>query len=188
MLEEKYKKEVIPEMKKMFEYDNSMAVPKIEKVVVNTGVGRLLQNTDPSRREAVIKDILENLTMICAQKPVVTESKKAIAGFKVRKGSTSGIKITLRGKRMYDFLDRLIHLSLPRTRDFQGININAIDKGGNLTIGIKEHIIFPEIQPEKIKNNIGMEINIVTNSKNKEEAAHLFKLLGFPLREDKKEE
>lgn len=181
MLKEKYYKEVIPKMKEKFNYKNDLAVPKIEKVVVNTGIGKILNNTDPSQREKVIEEIASDLAQITGQKPILTKSKKAISAFKIRKGTIIGEKVTLRRQRMYDFLDRLVNIVIPRMRDFQGISESSIDKDGNLTIGIREHIIFPEIQPEKTKRIFGLEITVVTNAKTREEAIELFYLLGFPL-------
>jgi large subunit ribosomal protein L5 len=182
MLKEKYEKEVIPEMKKKFGYKNSLAVPKIEKANINVGIGKILNSADPSNREAVIKNISSEIALICSQKPLLTKSKKAIAGFKIRKGSSSGLKVTLRKKRMYDFLDRLINIAIPRMRDFQGIKNSSIDKNGNLTIGVKEHIIFPEIQPEKSKGIFGLEITVVSNAQKRKETVELFRLLGFPIK------
>ncbi len=181
-LQEKYKKEVIPEMKEKFGYKSVMAVPKITKVVVNVGVGKVLESVDPSKRENLLESISSDLALICGQKPIITKAKKAISGFKIRKGSSVGLKVTLRRKRMYDFLERLLNFALPRSRDFQGISQDCIDKGGNLTIGIKEHIVFPEIKPEKAKIIFGLEITIVTDAKSREEAIELYKLLGFPLK------
>jgi large subunit ribosomal protein L5 len=181
MLKEDYQKKVIPEMKKEFGYKNDLAVPRIEKVVINTGIGRILLNTDPSQREKTIEEISSDLALITGQKPLVTKSKKSISAFKLRKGMPVGLKVTLRRSRMFDFLDRLINIVIPRMRDFQGISRKSIDKNGNLTLGIKEHIIFPEIQPEKSKRIFGLEITIVTSAKTKEEAIRLFELIGFPL-------
>ena len=163
-------------MKERFGYKNNLAVPKILKVVVNTGTGKALKN------EKMQEAIAKNLAIITGQKPIFTLAKKAVSGFKTRKGMIIGLKVTLRGKRMYDFLDRLIKAALPRIRDFRGIPEKSIDKEGNLTIGIKEHIIFPEIAQEEIKIFFGLEITIVTNAKKREEAVELFKLLGFPIK------
>lgn len=185
MLREKYQKEVIPAMKKIFGYKNDLEVPKIEKVVVNTGIGRVLSNTDPSQREKVIEEIAQDLAQITGQKPIVTLSKKSISAFKLRKGVPIGEKVTLRGKRMFDFLERLINIVIPRMRDFQGIPEDSFDKNGNLTIGIKEHIIFPEIHPEKSKRIFGLEITVVTTAFKKEEAIQLLKLMGFPIASQK---
>jgi len=181
-LKEKYIKEVVPGMMKKFGYRNAMAVPKIEKVVVNFGIGKILESIDPAKRKSMTESLLSDFSLICGQKPVLTKAKKSIAGFKIRKGSIVGIKVSLRKNRMYDFLERLINLSLPRLRDFQGISLRAIDKGNNLTIGIKEHIVFPEIQPEKAKVVFGLEITVASNAKKREEAIELFKLTGFPIR------
>ncbi len=181
-LKEKYHSEIIGKMKEKFGYKNFLSVPKINMVVVNIGFGKLLQSVEPSQKENLMKEILNELEMICGQKLVLTKSKKSIASFKIRKGSVVGAKAVLRGDKMYQFLDRFINLALPRTRDFQGINASAVDNGGNLNIGIKEHIIFPEIKPEKTKKIFGFEITVVTNSKTKEEALELFKLMGFPFK------
>lgn len=181
MLEEKRKKEVIPEMKKIFNYKNDLAVPQIEKVVINLGIGKILSSNDPANRDKIIENISSEVALISGQKPILTKSKKAVAGFKIRKNSPVGLKVTLRKKRMYDFLDRLINIVIPRMRDFQGIKEKSIDRNGNLTIGIREHIIFPEIQPEKAKNIFGLEVTIITNAKTRKEAIELFRLLGFPL-------
>jgi large subunit ribosomal protein L5 len=178
MLREKYIKEVIPEMKKRFGYRNDLAVPKIEKVVVNIGIGSIIASKDEKTQELVIKD----LTLITGQKPLITLAKKAISAFKTREGMPVGLKVTLHGKRMYDFLSRLINIVLPRTRDFRGLNPKSIDKDGNLTIGIKEHIIFPEISQEDIKRIFGMEITVVIHEKDKERALEFYKLMGFPIK------
>ena len=175
-LKEKYAKEVIPKMKERFGYNNDLAVPKIIKVVVNTGIGKFLK--DEKMQEIVAKD----LAMITGQRPVFTLAKGAVSGFKIRKGMKVGLKVTLRRRRMYDFLDRLIGAALPRIRDFRGIPEKSIDEKGNLTIGIKEHIVFPEIAHEEVKLIFGLEVTVVTNSKKREEAVELFRLLGFPIK------
>ena len=181
-LSEKYAKEVIPEMMKKFGYKNTMAVPKIKKVVVNTGFGRLISGKTSEEQKKIYSAILEDLSLITGQKPVLKKSKKSISGFKTREGLPIGAAIILRGKMMDDFLQRLIHLVLPRSRDFQGIDPNSFDNDGNLTIGVKEHIVFLEVSPEKSKNIFGLEITIVTNAKTKEEGIKLLKLLGFPIK------
>jgi len=181
-IKEKYKKEVIPKMKEKFGYKNDFAVPKIEKAVVNVGIGKVLNSIDPSKKKELKKGIFSDISLICGQSPVLTRAIKAIAGFKVRQGSTVGVKATLRRSKMNDFLDRLINVVLPRMRDFQGVPKTSIDDGGNLTVGIKEHIVFPEIQPEKVKKNFSLQVTVVTNAKKKEEAIELFKLLGFPIK------
>lgn len=179
MLQEKYKKEVIPIMKEKFAYKNNLAVPRITKAIVNIGIGSSALK-DVKVQETISKD----LGLITGQKPVPTLAKKAISGFKTRKGMVVGLKTTLRGKRMFDFLSRLINIALPRTRDFRGLLPKSIDEGGNLTIGIKEHIIFPEISQEDIRKIFGLEITVVSNAKKREEALELFKLLGFPIQEN----
>jgi large subunit ribosomal protein L5 len=178
MMEEKYKKEVIPAMKQKFGYKNNMAVPRVEKVSINVGIGSIIASKDEKVQESVIQDI----TLITGQKPLITLAKKAISAFKTREGMPVGLKVTLRGKRMYDFLARLINVVLPRTRDFRGLNSQSIDEDGNLTIGIKEHIIFPEISQEDIRRIFGMEITVVTHAKDKERALALYKLMGFPIK------
>ena len=182
---EKYKIEVIPAMKKKFGYRNIMAVPKIEKVVVNTGFGKLLTGKTPAEKKKIYEDILKDLSFICAQFPMLTKAKRPISGFKTRKGMPVGAKVTLRGRRMYDFLERLIYIALPRTRDFQGIDLKSVDKAGNLTIAIKEHIAFPEIAPENIKIPFGFEITVVTTAKTRKEGLELLRLLGFPIKKEK---
>ena len=151
-LKEKYNKEVIPEMKKKFGLDNVFQVPKIKKVVINAGIGKFLKDSNQ------VKDVVETMRVITGQKPLMTKARLSIAGFKLREGQEVGMKITLRGRRMWDFLDRLISASIPRVRDFQGIKLSAVDADGNLNIGIKEHMIFPEISPENVKNTVGFQV------------------------------
>lgn len=175
---EKYIKDVVPAMKKKFGHGNNMAVPLISKVVVNIGVGKIYKEADK------MNEVFEALTVITGQKPIKTQAKKAIAGFKVREKQEVGMKVTLRGKRMWNFVDRMINAAFPRTRDFQGIDKSrAVDGAGNLNIGIKEHVIFPEIHPEKVKNIFSFQITIVTTAKNKEEGVELLTLMGFPLKD-----
>lgn len=177
-LREKYIKEVIPKMKEVFGYKNDLAVPKIQKAVVNVGIGS--SSKDDQGQQLVVKD----LALITGQKPTPTLAKKAISAFKVRKGMVVGLKVTLRGKRMFDFLSRLINIVLPRTRDFRGLSPKAADRSGNLTIGIKEHIIFPEIADEDIKRIFGLEVTVVSDAKTREEALELLKLIGFPIKQE----
>ncbi|MEA3452876.1 MAG: 50S ribosomal protein L5 [Patescibacteria group bacterium] len=183
-LKEKYNKEAMPAMREKFGYKSNMAVPSIKKVVVNTGFGRLISGKSGKDSEKIYSEILDALVLIVGQKPVLTNSKKSIAGFKLRDGIPVGAKITLRGQKMYDLLERLIFIVLPRTRDFAGLEPTAIDKEGNLTIGIKEHIIFPEIHPEKVRKIFGLEITVVNDAKTKEEGLELFRLLGFPIKKN----
>ena len=176
-LKEKYIKEIIPEMEKKFGYKNNMAVPRVTKVVINMGLGKFLKDGSKDDMERITKDF----TDIAGQKPVVTKAKKAIAGFKIREGMPVGLMATLRGTRMYEFLDKLIGVTLPQIRDFRGLNKKAFDRNGNFSIGIKEHIIFFEVNKDDIKHILGMEVNIVTTAKTDEEAYKLLKSLGFPI-------
>ena len=175
-LQEKYRKTVIPAMQKSFGIENVMAVPKIEKVVVNTGVGRLV------KEEKTVERIAKDITMIVGQKPIFKKAKKSISGFKLRQGVNVGISVTLRGKRMYDFLDRLIAIALPRSKDFRGIETKNFDKMGNLNFGIKESSIFPEINYENMKDIFGLEVTVVTTTKNREKGVELLRQMGFPIK------
>ena len=176
-LKEKYNKEIIPEMEKEFGYKNNMAVPRVTKVVINMGLGKFLR--DGSKDD--LKKITKDFTDIAGQKPVITKAKKAIAGFKIREGMPVGLMVTVRGARMYEFLDRLISVALPQIRDFRGLSKKAFDKNGNFNIGIKEHIIFSEVNKDDIRHILGMEVNIVTTAKTDEEAGKLLKSMGFPI-------
>ncbi len=181
-LQAKYKKEVIPQMMKEVGFPNPMAVPRIQKVVLNTSFGREVVGKTSGEREKLNNLVLQDLSLIAGQMPNLTKSKKSIAGFKLREGLEIGARVTLRKQKMWDFLERLIYLSLPRSRDFKGIDAKSIDKSGNLTIGFREHISFPEIFTEKEKTIFGLEITVATNAKNKEEGLKLYKLLGFPMK------
>ncbi|HBP01121.1 MAG: 50S ribosomal protein L5 [Candidatus Moranbacteria bacterium GW2011_GWE1_49_15] len=175
---EKYTKTVAAEMEKQFGYGNVMAVPKILKVTVNVGTGKIGKEGDRTQ------EVFDSVMSIAGQRPVKTKAKKAIAGFKTREGMEVGIKVTLRGKRMWSFMDRLINATLPRTKDFQGIPVSSVDSNGNLNIGIKEHVIFPEISPEHVKTIFGMQITVTSTATNKKEGVELYRLLGFPLKKD----
>ncbi len=181
-LQNKYKKEVIPVMMKKFGYRNSIAVPRVEKVVLNTGIGRILSSATGQQREKILENVSRDLNLISGQKPVITKAKKSISEFKLRQGAPIGMVVILRRSKMYDFLERLIYIALPCSRDFRGIDPKSIDQKGNLTLGIKEHIIFPEISLEDIKQIFGLEITVVTTAKTKEEGLELLRLLGFPLK------
>lgn len=181
-LKDKYQKEVVPQMMEKFGYKNPMAVPRIVKVAVNTGFGRQVVGKTGEEQKKIQESFLNDLSLICGQRAVLTQAKKAISGFKIRKGMPVGAKVTLGGQRMYDFLERVIHVVLPRSRDFRGIDPKSIDKEGNLTLAIKEHIAFPEISPEKTKQIFGFEITVVTTAKSREEGLELLKLLGFPIK------
>lgn len=181
-LKEKYNTEVIPKMMEKLGYKNRMAVPKIVKVVVNTGFGKMIAGKGSDEKKKMLASILGDLTMITGQKPVLTKARKSVSGFKLRRGMEIGAKITLRRGRMFDFLSRLINITLPRSRDFEGIDIKSVDKSGNLTIAIKEHISFSEILPERAKNIFGLEITVITTAKNKKEGLELLRLMGFPIK------
>ncbi|WP_027410246.1 50S ribosomal protein L5 [Anoxybacteroides tepidamans] len=173
-LKEKYLKEVSPALMSKFNYKSVMQVPKIEKIVINMGVGDAVQNAK------ALDNAVEELALISGQKPVVTRAKKSIAGFRLREGMPIGAKVTLRGERMYEFLDKLISVSLPRVRDFRGVSKKSFDGRGNYTLGIKEQLIFPEIDYDKVNKVRGMDIVIVTTANTDEEARELLALLGMP--------
>ncbi len=175
-LYELYKQEIVPRMMDRFQYKNVNEVPAIERVVLNIGVGEAVQN--PKSLDGAVND----LTVISGQKPVITRAKKSIAGFKLRTGMPIGCKVTLRGERMYEFLDRLINLALPRVRDFRGISPQAFDGRGNFSLGIKEQTIFPEIEYDKMDKIRGLEVAIVTTARTDEEARELLKNMGMPFR------
>ncbi|MCL0049612.1 50S ribosomal protein L5 [Peptococcaceae bacterium] len=175
-LKEKYEKEVVKSMMEKFNYKNVMEVPKLEKVVINMGLGEAAQNPK------VINFAANDLMTITGQRPVITKAKKSIAGFKLRKGMSIGAKVTLRGKRMWDFVDKLINVALPRVRDFRGVSQKSFDGRGNYNLGVKEQLIFPEIDYDKIDKVRGMDICIVTTAKTDEEARELLKLLGMPFK------
>ena len=175
-LKEKYLSDVIPALVKKFNYTSVSEAPKLEKIVVNIGVGDATQN------EKALEDSVNELKIISGQAPVVTKAKKSIASFKLREGQAIGCKVTLRGIRMYDFFDKLVSISLPRVRDFRGVSKTAFDGHGNYTLGVKEQLIFPEIDYDKVNKIRGMDIVIVTTAKSDEEAYELLALLGMPFR------
>lgn len=175
-LKEKYQKEVIPALKEILDYKNSLAVPKLEKVVINVGTGQGLKD---AKFNEVVANTLQRIT---GQRPVKTMAKKSISSFKVREGMVVGLMVTLRGKRMYDFVDKLINITLPRVRDFRGLEIKSVDGQGNLNIGFKEHLAFPEIKADEVEKIHGLEVAVITTAKTKKEGLELFKLLGFPFR------
>ena len=173
-LKDKYLNEVVPGLQEQFKYTNVMAIPKLDKVVINIGLGEAVAN--PKALDAALND----LTLITGQKPVVTRAKKSIAGFKLREGMPVGVKVTLRGDRMYEFVDRLVSVALPRVRDFRGVSPKSFDGRGNYSLGLKEQLIFPEIEYDKIDKLRGMEIVFATTAKTDEEGRALLKLLGMP--------
>lgn len=176
-LREKYKTEIAPKLAEQFQYKSSMEIPRLQKVVLNMGLGEAIQNIK------ILDSAAEELAQISGQKPVITRARQSIAAFKLRKGMPIGCMVTLRGDRMYEFFDKLVSIALPRVRDFRGISPRALDGRGNYTLGIKEHIIFPEIDYDKIDKIKGMNITIVTTAKNDEEARTLLTLMGMPFRQ-----
>lgn len=177
ILKEKYSKEVVEKMKADFGYTNNLAVPKILKVTINIGIGK--SKEDPKAAETAENTIIR----ISGQKPIYTLAKQSISAFKVRSGMKVGLKVTLRGKRMWDFLEKLVNISLPRVRDFRGLSPNCVDKQGNLNIGLKEHLIFPEIQSDEVEKIHGLEVAITTSCGNYEKGFKLFKYIGFPFKD-----
>ncbi len=177
-LKKKYKEVVVSAMMKKFNYKNHMQVPKLEKVVINMGIGK--DNKDTKAIEAAEKE----LSLITGQKPVITRAKKSIAGFNLRKGDICGLMVTLRGDRMWEFLDRMITVALPRVRDFNGLPSNSVDGRGSYTIGIKEHVIFPEVDYNTIYKIRGMNVTIVTTAKSPEETVELLREIGIPIRRE----
>lgn len=173
-LAEEYKEKVAPALAEKFDYKSSMQIPKIDKIVLNMGVGDAVSNAKN------LDEAVEELTLISGQKPVITRAKKSIAGFKLREGMPIGCKVTLRGERMYEFLDKLISISLPRVRDFRGVPKNSFDGRGNYTLGVKEQLIFPEINFDKVNKIRGMDIVFVTTAKTDEEGHELLAQLGMP--------
>jgi len=171
-----YETEVVPNLKEKFQYGNLMQVPRLEKIILNIGLGEAINNIK------ILDSAVEELKMIAGQKPVITKARKSIAAFKLREGMPIGCKVTLRKKKMYDFFNRLVNVALPRVRDFRGISGKAMDGRGNYTLGIKEHIIFPEIEYDKIDKIKGLNITVVTSAKTDEEGRELLKLMGMPFK------
>ena len=175
-LKEKYQQEVVPALQKEFSYVNHMQVPKIHKVVVNIGMGEVIQNA--KAMDAAVAD----LSSITGQRPVITRAKRSVAAFKLREGMQIGCMVTLRGERMYQFLDKLMNVALPRLRDFQGVSPEAFDGRGNYTLGLREQLVFPEIDYDKVDKVRGMEVSIVTTARSDEEGRQLLKLMGMPFK------
>ena len=173
-LKDFYEAQIVPEMTKKFSYTNKLAVPKLEKIIINMGVGEARENAK------VLDGAVRDMSIISGQKPVVSKANKSIANFKLREGMNIGCKVTLRGDRMYEFTDRLVNISLPRVRDFRGVKANSFDGRGNYTMGIKEQLIFPEIEYDKVDKIRGMDIVFVTTAKTDEEARELLRLFGMP--------
>ena len=175
-LKERYENEIVKSLMTKFNYSSVMQVPAMEKIVINIGVGDAVSNSK------LLDEAVEELTLIAGQKPVITKAKKSIAGFKLREGMPIGCKVTLRGERMYEFLDKLVNISLPRVRDFRGVSNNSFDGRGNYTLGIKEQLIFPEINFDKVNKLRGMDIVFVTTAKSDEEGRELLAQLGMPFK------
>jgi large subunit ribosomal protein L5 len=175
-LKEKYQQEVVPALRKEFNYGNPMQVPTVKKVVVNIGLGEVIQN--PKALDAAVGD----LAVITGQRPVITRARRSVAAFKLREGMQIGAMMTLRGERMYQFLDKLMNVALPRLRDFQGVSAEAFDGRGNYTLGLREQLVFPEIDYDKIDKVRGMEVSIVTTARTDEEGRDLLKLMGMPFK------
>jgi len=177
-MQERYQNEAVPALRKVFSYKNVMQVPRIEKVVVNIGVGEALDN------KKALEFAVADLTTVTGQRPIQTKARKSIANFKLRAGSIIGTKVTLRGPRMWAFLDRLLNVALPRMRDFRGVSANAFDGRGNYTLGLKDQLVFPEIEYDKIDKLRGMEVTIVTTAQNDDQARALLQLLGMPFKKE----
>jgi large subunit ribosomal protein L5 len=175
-LKEYYLKEVVPALVKEFNYRNRMEIPRLEKIVVNMGLGEAIQNIK------ILDSAVQELSMIVGQRPIITKAKKSIATFKLRQGMSIGCCVTLRREKMYEFFDRLVNVAMPRVRDFRGISAKSFDGRGNFSVGLKEQIIFPEIDYDKIDKVKGMNISIITSAKTDDEARHLLKLMGLPFR------
>ena len=173
-LKDKYLNELVPALMAKFNYKNKMEIPKLVKIVINMGVGEVKEN--PKAMDSAVND----LSIITGQKPLITKAKKSVAAFKIRQGMNIGCKVTLRGDRMYEFVDKLFNVALPRVRDFRGVPVNSFDGRGNYSLGIKEQLIFPEIEYDKVDKIRGMDITFVTTAKTDEEAKELLKLLGMP--------
>ena len=178
-LKEIYFKEIQPNLKEKFGFKNTYMGPKLQKVILNMGLG--LDGNDSK----IVKSCLEDLANITGQKPVITKFKKSISNFKTRKNTNAGLKVTLRKNKMYEFIDRLVNIALPRIKDFRGLSINGFDKFGNYTFGIKEHIVFPEVNFDKVEKIRGLDISIVIKSLKKEDSFELLKQLNFPLRDER---
>lgn len=177
-LRQTYNQEVKKALKEKFSIKNDLAVPKITKIALNVGVGRFTKD------KSYLDNVAATIARITGQKPIMTKAKKSISAFKSRQGTVVGIAVTLRGARMYDFLEKLIKVTFPRVRDFRGVDDKKIDKNGNLSVGFREHIAFPEIKVDEAENVHGLEVNIATTAKNREQGVELFRLLGFPFKKD----
>lgn len=179
-LHDKYNKEILPALEKKFNRKNRLSLPKLTKIVLNMGVGKALQDKDRMKQSA------EQLGLIAGQRPQITKARMAVSGFRLRENNEIGCRVTLRGKRMYEFLDRLINVALPRIRDFRGVNPKSFDGNGNYSMGLTEQLVFPEIDPDKVSFTQGMDITFVTTTRNDDEARELLRLFGMPYRDETK--
>ncbi len=186
-LKEKYNKEIVPKLKKEMGLKSVLECPRVTKVVVNVGVGKWITK-DTARKQEVLKKVSQDLSLITGQRPQERPAKKSISGFSLREGMPVGLRVTLRGKKMYDFLERLTKIVFPRIRDFQGISLSSVDGKGNLTIGVEEQLVFPEISADETDFFFGMEITIVTSAKEKEQGITLLRELGIPFEKEEKPE
>ena len=178
-LKERYRAEIVPEMQRQFSYRNIMQVPRVEKVTVNIGLGEARENA------RAVETATADIATITGQKPVVTRAKKAISNFKIRENMPVGAAVTMRGDRMYEFLDRLLNVALPRIRDFHGVSVKAFDGRGNFSLGLREQLIFPEIDYDKVDRIRGMQVNIITTARNDEEGRRLLELMGMPFSKER---
>jgi large subunit ribosomal protein L5 len=178
-LKERYEKEILPELQRQFSYGNVMQVPRVQKITVNIGLGEAKENA------RAVETATADIATITGQKPVVTKAKKAIANFKIRENMAVGVAVTLRGDRMYEFLDRLLNVALPRIRDFHGVAVKAFDGRGNYSLGLREQLIFPEIEYDKVDRIRGMQVNIQTSARNDEEGRRLLELMGMPFAKER---
>jgi large subunit ribosomal protein L5 len=179
-LQERYTKEILPALAKKFGRDNRLSLPRLTKIVINMGVGKALQDKER------MKHAVEHLALIAGQRPQITKSRMAVSGFRLRQGNEIGCRVTLRGRRMYEFLDRLINVALPRIRDFRGVNPKSFDGNGNYSMGLTEQLVFPEIDPDTVNFTQGMDITFVTTTKKDDEARELLRLFGMPFRDETK--
>ena len=179
---ESYKKEIVPKLKEKFGYQNGLEAPRLVKVTLNVGFGR------QAKEKQYIDKVVDGLTRITGQRPILTKAKKSVSAFKIRQGMVIGSAVTLRGGRMYDFMEKLINISFPRVRDFRGISEKVVDRTGNMTIGFREHLSFPEIKADEVENVFGLEVCLTTTANSREEGLELFRLMGFPFKKEEGEE
>ena len=179
-LKDKYRKQILPELKKEFSLNNDFLAPRLDKVVINVGFGR------HSKEKEYINNVVADLAKISGQQPILTKAKKSVSAFKIRQGMIIGAKVTLRGTRMYDFVEKMVNITFPRVRDFRGLSEKNVDENGNLSVGFKEHTAFPEIKIENVDNIYGLEVSISAQARNRTEALALWRQIGFPFKKEKK--